>query len=108
MITINIKPLSVNGAWKGKKYKTKEYTMYIRDCLLLLPKIDVPDGKLSVKYVFGMSKMTDIDNPIKPLQDILQKAYGFDDNRIYHLVAEKKVVKKGEEFISFEINEYVF
>ena len=103
-MTIKIKALSVNKAWKGKRFKTKDYKAYEEELLLTLPKYKIPDGDLEVFYEVGYSnKLSDIDNFIKPFQDILQKKYNFDDNRIYKLIAEKKIVKKGEEYIKFEI-----
>jgi len=36
---INYKPLSVNEAWQGKRFKTKAYKDYEKSLMLLLPKI---------------------------------------------------------------------
>jgi Holliday junction resolvase RusA-like endonuclease len=47
--------------------------------------------------------MADWDNPIKPLQDILQKKYGFDDRRIMKASVIKNVVKKGDGYLNFSI-----
>ena len=101
---INIKPMSVNQAWQGKRFKTNRYKNYERDCLFILPKIKVPEGKLKVELVFGFStKLSDADNPVKCFVDILQKKYGFNDNKIYEYSIKKVDVKKGEEFIEFNI-----
>ena len=71
---------------------------------LLLPPMLIPKGKLKLNLSFGLSsKQADIDNPTKPFQDILQKVYGFNDKMIYKLEIEKKDVKKGEEYIEFEL-----
>jgi len=104
MIKLDIKPLSVNQAWKGRRYKTDLYKSYERNVSLLLPKVDFPEGSVHLSLVFGFSnKGSDIDNPLKPFLDILQKVYGFNDKDIYKLSVEKKVVKKGKEFIEFEV-----
>jgi Holliday junction resolvase RusA-like endonuclease len=105
MIKIEIKPLSVNGAWKGRRFKTKEYKQYENAVLYMLPrKYDIPDGNLEIRLRFGVStKAFDWDNGIKQFGDILQKKYGFNDNRIYRGVVEKEIVKKGKEFVEFEI-----
>lgn len=104
---IDIKPLSVNESWQGKRYKTDKYKLYERACLFMLPKLNVPPkGKLQIEFVFGLSsKSSDWDNPIKPIQDIMQKKYGFNDNRIYRAIVEKVDVEKGNEFIEFNITE---
>jgi Holliday junction resolvase RusA-like endonuclease len=104
---IRIKPLSVNQCWQGRRFKTPTYKKYERDLLLLLPKLNVPKIKLSIKIEFGFSsKLADIDNPLKPFLDILQKKYDFNDKDIYKIEVEKKEVKKGSEYISFLIEEY--
>ena len=104
---IKIKPLSVNQAWKGKRYKSNLYKSYEKNLLYLLPSIKVPDGKLQLNLVLGFSnKGSDLDNPVKMIQDILSKKYGFNDNLIYRIILNKEIVKKGEEFIKFELIEY--
>ncbi|ABV74330.1 hypothetical protein BA3_0045 [Thalassomonas phage BA3] len=105
MIKLNIKPLSINCAFQGKRFKTKKYKQYEQECLLLLPrKVEIPEGKLKVSLFFGFSsKLADADNPVKCFIDILQKKYGFNDNKIYEYSISKVDVKKGEEFIEFKI-----
>ena len=104
MILLGIKPLSVNKAWKGRRYKTDEYKRFERDVSFMLPKLEIPEGKLKVFYEFGFSnKLSDIDNPIKLFQDILQKKFGFNDSQIYEMNVKKEIVKKGNEYILFNI-----
>ena len=104
MITIPIKPLSVNQCWQGKRFKTKTYTQYEKDVMTMLIAIKLPQPPFKVYYEFGMSNsQSDWDNPIKPLQDILQKRYNFNDKDVYEANVKKVKVKKGEEYIKFEI-----
>jgi len=108
MINLNIKPLSVNEVWQGKRFKTKRYSLYEAQMMLILPNLDIPEGKLSVFIQYGFSSIAaDIDNPCKPFLDCLQKRYGFDDKRIFELRQVKTIVKKGNEFIKFEIKPYL-
>lgn len=101
---LNIKPLSVNQAWQGKRFKTPAYKKYENDILLMLRPMDIPEGNLELYLKWGFSSAgSDWDNPIKPFQDCLQKKYNFNDNRVIRAVTEKVKVKKGEEFIEFEI-----
>lgn len=101
---LDIKPLSVNEAWKGKRFKTPKYNRYQRDMLMILPVIEVPDSPLELCITFGFSnKQADIDNPVKCFVDCLQKKYGFNDRDIYRMVLDKVEVKKGSEFIDFDI-----
>ena len=106
MMTIQIhrKPLSVNACWQGKRFKTPLYKDYEKEILELLPeKYEIPEGDLQVRYEFGLNTMADWDNPVKPLQDILQKKYDFDDRRIMKAEVIKKVVKRGDGYFNFEI-----
>jgi Holliday junction resolvase RusA-like endonuclease len=101
---LDIKPLSVNEAWKGRRFKTGTYSKYISDVLFILTPLDVPDGELSLSITFGLSsRAADIDNPLKCFIDCLQKKYGFDDKMIFELIVKKVIVKKGAEFIDWEI-----
>lgn len=105
---VQIKPLSVNDAYRGRRFQSKDYICYCTDLLRLLPKMVIPEGPLQIKLVFGLSnKASDIDNPVKPFVDVLQKAYGFNDKMIYKLDVEKKIVKKGEEFIDFVLSPHI-
>jgi len=107
-LKIDIKPLSVNDAWAGRRFKTKEYKQFEKDLLLLLPKkIKIPEGKIQINFIWGFSSTaSDWDNPIKPVQDVICKKYKLNDNRVYFGTAEKTIVKKGKEFIQFEIIDY--
>ena len=101
---ININPLSVNKAFKGRRFKTNEYTKYERDVMDLLKPMDIPKGKLFVIICFGFSsKLKDIDNPVKLFIDILQKKYKFNDRDIFRLHLDKEIVSKGKEYIYFKI-----
>lgn len=72
--------------------------------MTMLIAIKLPQPPFKVYYEFGMSNsQSDWDNPIKPLQDILQKRYNFNDKDIYEANVKKVKVKKGEEYIKFEI-----
>jgi Holliday junction resolvase RusA-like endonuclease len=103
-IKLKYKPLSVNDCWKGQRFKTDKYKKYERDLLFMLPNLVVQNGKLKLDIQLGVSsKSADIDNPIKPLLDILQKKYGFNDKDIYELRITKEDVLKGNEFICIYI-----
>ncbi len=104
MNTINIKPLSINEALKGRKYKTEKYNSWRLEMSFKLPKLEVPKGKLKLSLEFGFSsKGSDIDNPVKLTTDSLQLRYGFNDNQIYRLEVDKKIVPKGKEYIKFNL-----
>jgi len=108
MYRLDIKPMSVNEAWKGRRFKTDKYKKYRRDLLFILPNnINTPKERLMLMIEAGLSnKGADIDNVAKPFIDVLQEKYQFNDNQIYCLAMFKTDVKKGDEFINFKICEY--
>ena len=109
MIELSIKPLSANEAFRGRKFRTKKYDAYIATLMLILPKLSLPIPPYSINLVVGYSNvLSDIDNCLKPFIDCLQKKYLFNDKDIYKLSIEKKIVKKGKEFINFEIKSLLF
>jgi len=99
--------MSVNKAWRGRRFKTDIYKVFEQEVYYSLPPLTIPDGKLEVYYKFGVSnKLSDWDNPIKQFQDVLTKKYGFDDRQIHRGIVEKEVVEKGKEFIEFNISKW--
>ena len=108
LINLDVKPLSVNQCWQGRRFKTKAYKQYEKAILLLLPDIEFTyKDDIEINIVFGFSaKTADIDNPLKPILDILQKKYGFNDRSVYRLTVDKVITKKKEEFINIRINDY--
>jgi len=112
MITLQLVPLSVNKCWMGRRFKTKVYKDF-EDIMLgndkkkitrALPDICLPPAPYCLKFIFGLSNvMSDVDNPVKPFVDILQKRYGFNDCHVIAMSSYKQKVDKGSEFIKFEI-----
>jgi hypothetical protein len=102
IINLKIKPLSVNKAWQGKRFKSPEYKKYEIQVLRLLPDIEIKEFK-QLKITFGFSNMmSDIDNPTKLVLDLLQKKYNVNDRDLIYLVLHKEKTKKGEEFIEID------
>ncbi len=104
MIAIKIKPLSVNDAYRGRRFLSSMYKDYKRDILFLLPKLKIPEGPLEIYFKFGVARLNcDVDNPVKPLLDILQDVYMFNDSRVQKITSEKEKVDKGNEYVMFDI-----
>jgi len=105
MIEIKIKPMSVNDVWQGRRFKSPAYKQYEKAVLLMLPKkINIPEPPFVLTLEFGFSSASsDWDNPIKPFQDILAKKYGFNDKLIKKGVVTIETVKKGQEFVRFNL-----
>lgn len=94
---LNIKPLSVNEAFKGRRFKTDKYNDFIQKMHYMLPKLlIIPDEtniKLAIEFGFS-SKASDIDNCCKSFIDCLVKKYKVDDRFIYEMHVFKSIVKK--------------
>ena len=104
MHRINIKPISLNSAYRGRRFTTPELSIFKKSVALLLPRIDIPEGKLSIHFRFGVSsKNSDGDNLIKCAQDSIAERYEFNDKLIYRWYVEKEDVKKGSEYFEFDI-----
>lgn len=104
MIHLAIKPLSINEAYCGYRTRTPKYNKYINNVLFLLPNnIIVPERDIKLNLEFGFSSnASDVDNCCKPIIDILQKKYEFNDRYIIELHVKKVAVSKGNEYIRFE------
>lgn len=106
-IKVDIVPMSVNQAWVGRRFKTPKYKKYERDVLFMLPKIKLPEPPYKIKFIFAFSSsLSDLDNPVKPLQDLLQKKYKFNDKDIFYATITKILVPKGKEHFAFKIEHY--
>ena len=104
IIQIPIKPLSVNEAWAGRRFKSKKYKQYEKDIDFLIRNQSEEHGEFNVIYTFFIKNYgrTDIDNLIKPLQDILvKKGYIEDDRKIVSMTVRK--IKSKDEKIIVEI-----
>lgn len=107
MHILKIKPLSVNSVWRGKRFKTPAYSAYEKAVMGILPDMKLPEPPYEIHYEFGFSSSaSDIDNPVKPITDILSKKYEFNDKLVKKMVLSKVKVKKNEEYVKFEIIHY--
>lgn len=95
IIEIPLKPISVNAAFQGKRYKTDECKRFDRDCQLVLMRYR---GKIErferYEVIYNLylknAALTDWDNCIKILQDNLVTAGLIsDDRKIYRATINK-------------------
>ena len=111
MVHLDVKPLSLNNAYRGRRFKTPELAKFHTDVARLIAPIHAQlptlGERISARYIFGVSsKNSDGDNLIKVFQDALAECYGFNDKRIYHWDVTKVDVPRGREYIEFEIIPY--
>lgn len=101
---INIKPISVNQSYRGRRFSTPEHKKWKQAVMLLLPNFILPGENLKIHYEFGFSsKASDLDNAIKAVQDCLAEKYHFNDREVFELSAKKVIVNKNEEYFLFHI-----
>ena len=105
-IIVDLPPLSINKAWQGRRYKTKEYVNWLKDGLLLLPKRAMITEPVEVCLTFYMRHVNqaDVDNPVKTCLDLMVKrGYLKDDVQVQSLHVYKE--KAETEGIKIEIRE---
>ena len=76
----------------------------------LLPEKDerFDNRPLFIVLKWGFSNSaSDIDNPIKPFLDVLQEKYKFNDKWIYFMLIMKEMVKKGEDYIEYQVGDMI-
>ena len=111
MVLLKIKPISTNRIWSGKRYMSAEAKQFNRNCKLQLlanrVKLDASaDVSLQISFRFGLSRDMDTSNCIKLVEDVICDVLGIDDKLFVGITATKERVKKGQEFIAFDITDY--
>ena len=91
-IIIPIKPISINEAFQGRRFKTKKCKDFEKSFLDIAPKKKMITGLIEIQYEFYVKnhKQADYDNLIKITQDLL-KVCGYieDDRKIYKATVYK-------------------
>lgn len=111
-IKLEVSPLSVNKAWQGRRFKTKEYDYFEKAVSIVLPFSTVKTDKqeLFVHYVYHIKNfaMADTFNMEKTLSDMLVKrGYILDDRYIRAGYQRKEKIAEGErEWIDIHIVPY--
>jgi len=106
-IKLPIKAISSNVCWQGRRFATKAYKQYQKDCSWWLKGKKI-EGEVEVKIKVFLKnyKRSDVDNVAKPLLDNICKAGLIDDDcKIKRLVLEKYPGK--ENSIEINIEKYV-
>ena len=107
MIVLDLKPISVNKIWRGgKRFKTKEYSEWIKDGLLLMGKKKTIKGDVIIHFDFYVKypRTCDVDNFLKTAIDLLvRREWIKDDRQVQYLSCCKK--QNSRERIELEIRE---
>ncbi len=101
---VNVKAISVNDAYTGRRFKTPYYEQYSEVMLSLLPDIIIPAAPFKILIKVGFSnRLSDASNCIKQIEDICQERYKFNDRDVFDIRVIKEIVKKGQEYIDLSI-----
>jgi len=95
-VEIPIKPISVNKAFQGRRFKTADCKSFEEELWYLLPKEKMIKGNVSVTIEFYLKnhKMTDVSNLVKVFEDIVVKrGYIEDDRKVNELFLYKYPAK---------------
>jgi len=96
-------PLSVNHAWKGRRFKTGRYNVWREIIELTLPKKKMITGNVSITVHFCLIHCltTDLDNLLKTLFDsLVNKGYIEDDRNVIEIIARKEKAKKNSIYFA--------
>jgi Holliday junction resolvase RusA-like endonuclease len=89
---LKIKPLSINAAFQGRRFKTKECNSYCNVLEMMLPRQKSIGEyyELHLKFHLKNFARTDEDNLVKLLQDcMVKKGMISDDRKIVKHILEK-------------------
>ena len=105
MYYLGIKPLSLNQAYRGRRFSTPALDNFKAKISYKLPPLHLDFTKpMAIALEFGVSSAnSDGDNLIKCTQDAIANCYGFNDKLIFKWQVEKKKVDKGKEYILFDL-----
>jgi len=96
---IDLEPLSINGCWQGRRFKTERYKQWIKLGLWMVKGIEKQEKPYNIEIDFYMSKLMDIDNPVKGFLDLLKKANIIEDDRYIETLHIRKIVSKDKRIV---------
>ena len=90
---IKIKPVSINQAYQGRRFKNTLHKEYEKELLWKLKKGGKIEGKYRMELDFHFkTTKSDVSNYIKLLEDAIVKAGLVEDDRFcYELIARKHI-----------------
>ena len=101
-ITLNVKPLTINQAWQGRRFSTPAKKDYEAALRFALPKVAVaPAPYYRVEYDFHLRSfaLSDWDNLVKVTQDCLVKRGIISDDRFIVDARVRKFPAKADRIV---------
>lgn len=93
--------------WRGKRNKTAEYVAYQNEIRDQLMDVSWPFASefvcFEIEAAFS-NRAADLDNIMKPILDTYQQTFEeFNDNKVYKINANKRIVGKGDEYLRVRV-----
>ncbi len=97
--------------YRNKSIKSVKYIAYQNKIKEELAGVKWPFAKsdqLEFEIIAGLSnRMADLDNIVKPLLDTYQTIFeDFNDNKVYHILLDKQITAKGNEYLFVRIERW--
>ena len=91
-----------------KQIKYVEYQNELRDELKGVEWPFEPLQLLEFEIIAGVSnRAADLDNIVKPLLDTYQSIFEeFNDNKVYHILLDKQITAKGNEYLFVRVERW--
>jgi len=104
---IDLKAITINQCWQGRRFKAPKYTQWRKDAVLLLSQHkkykEEIEYELTINVYTRHASTSDTDNFIKPIQDALVEAGIIpDDKYIKRVICEK--FKSKEDYFEYYIS----
>jgi len=108
-VRIDLPALSTNKLFQGRKHRSYHYKVFRKKVFTILREelreTYKLNGNLALCMTVGFSsKLSDLSNSIKAIEDILCEYLGFDDRQIVKIELYKYIVPKGEEYMDITIS----
>jgi len=109
-LKLKVNPLSVNKAWRGRRFKTGDYKQFEYDVCRSLPECEKAQTKeeVFIRYVFHIVNYGNADtgNMEKTMSDMLVKRGYLLDDRYVRAIYMRKERAEDHEWIDITIIPY--
>lgn len=114
---INVKPISVNSCWQGRRFATKEFKAWQAEVIRQMYELAISSKNKNLPVKWGKIHLhldillkhplqSDVDNYEKPIIDCLVKSGWIEDDRyIFKITVEK--IKWATEGFNFSLAEFI-
>ena len=108
LIKLSVKPLTINLAYRGRRFKSKALVQFQKDVAWLLRGAKTIDGEVELRYKFYLQHyaITDVGNCEKTITDCLVEYGIISDDRFVKKITMEKFKAKTDS-IEIEILPFI-